>query len=88
MSIALHSASLAAEMFLAGASPDDYHRTLHSQLCRGMGLATFLSRTMVTSLGRNLAAFELSLFPNAMRWIASSTRIPRQALLAVPLHGL
>jgi flavin-dependent dehydrogenase len=88
MSIALHSASLAAEMFLAGKSSDDYHRSLHSQLSRGMSLATVLSRTMVTGLGRSLATFELSLFPNAMRWIASSTRIPRKALLAMPSAGL
>jgi flavin-dependent dehydrogenase len=84
MSIALHSGSLAAEMYLAGAGAEDYHRRLHSQLRRGMALATLLSRAMVTSVGRKLAPLCLSLFPNAMRWIAASTRIPERYLLAKP----
>jgi hypothetical protein len=71
-------------MYLAGAGAEDYHRRLHSQLRRGMALATLLSRAMVTSVGRKLAPLCLSLFPNAMRWIAASTRIPERYLLAKP----
>jgi len=82
MSIALHSAALAAEMYLAGESASQYSGRLHAQLSRAMSLATWLSRAMVTGAGRSLALFGLSLFPNAMRWIAASTRIPKQALLA------
>jgi hypothetical protein len=37
---------------------------------------------MVTKAGRNLVLFGLTAFPNAMRWIAASTRIPKQAILA------
>jgi flavin-dependent dehydrogenase len=81
MSIALHSAALASEMYLAGDSAEQYNHRLHAQLSRGMSLATCLSRSMVTKAGRSLALFGLSLFPNAMRWIAASTRIPKQALL-------
>jgi menaquinone-9 beta-reductase len=81
MSIALHSANLAAQMYLAGETADQYHRTLQSHLGRGMSLATDLSRAVVTDLGRTLAACGLSLFPNALRWIANSTRIPEYALL-------
>jgi flavin-dependent dehydrogenase len=84
MSIALHSASLAAQMYLAGESAAHYHRTLRAQLRRGMSLATLLSRAMVTGLGNNLMPLALSVFPNAMRWIAASTRIPGRALLALP----
>jgi hypothetical protein len=84
MSIALHSAALATEMYLSGESADQYDRRLHAQLGRGMRLATWLSRAVVTGAGRRLAPFGLSLFPNAMRWIAASTRIPKQALLANP----
>jgi flavin-dependent dehydrogenase len=76
MSIALHSANLAVQMYLAGASADDYHKTLHVHLRRGMGLATALSRAMVTGAGRTLAPICLSIFPGAMNWIARSTRIP------------
>jgi menaquinone-9 beta-reductase len=82
MSIALHSAYLAAEMYLAGESAGQYDRMLHDQLRRSMSLATLLSQTMVTGAGRNLATFGLSFFPGAMRWIAASTRIPERALLA------
>jgi flavin-dependent dehydrogenase len=82
MSIALHSAALAAQMVLAGKSVEEYNRTLHAQLGPGMSLAIRLSRAMVTAAGRNLAVPALSLFPQAMQWIAASTRIPAQALPA------
>ena len=82
MSIALHSAALATEMYLAGESAGQYYLRLHEQLRRSMSLATLLSRTMVTGAGRNLAPFGLSFFPGAMRWIAASTRVPKQARLA------
>jgi len=83
MSIALHSAALASEMYLAGESAEQYNHRLHAQLNIEMKLATGLSRAVVTSAGRSLALFGLSLVPNAMRWIAASTRIPKQALLRV-----
>jgi flavin-dependent dehydrogenase len=85
MSIALHSASLAAQMYLAGESAAHYHRTLSAQLSRGMSLATLLSRAMVTGPGNKLMPLSLSLFPNAIRWIAAATRIPERALLAHPV---
>jgi flavin-dependent dehydrogenase len=84
MSIALHSGALAAQMCLAGESAEDYHRRLRVQLSHGMSLAVRLSLGMVTGAGRTLAPLCLSLFPNAMGWIAASTRIPEQALLAKP----
>jgi hypothetical protein len=84
MSIALHCASLAAEMYLSGETQDRYHRKLRHQLSRSMSLATLLSRAMVTGVGRNLAPIGLSLFPNAMQWIATSTRIPERARLGKP----
>jgi menaquinone-9 beta-reductase len=84
MSIALHSAALAAKMYLAGEGADLYYRTLRSQLSRSMRLATWLSRAMVTGAGRTMAPFGLSIFPEAMRWIAASTRVPEQALLVSP----
>jgi hypothetical protein len=74
-------------MYLAGESAEQYNHKLHAQLSLEMKLATGLSRTVVTSAGRSLALFGLSLFPNAMRWIAASTRIPKQALLALPLSS-
>jgi flavin-dependent dehydrogenase len=87
MSIALHSAALASEMYLNGDSAEQYNHRLHAQLSRGMGLATLLSRSMVTKAGRSLSLFGLSVFPNAMRWIAASTRIPKQTIVALPFSS-
>jgi hypothetical protein len=70
-------------MCVAGKSVDEYNRKLHAQLSRGMSLATLLSSAMIKSAGRNLAFLGLSLFPNAMRWIVTSTRNPEQALLTI-----
>ncbi|MGA2349039.1 MAG: FAD-dependent oxidoreductase [Terracidiphilus sp.] len=85
MSIALHSAALASEMFLAGKSVDEYYGTIRTQLSRGMGLATWSSRAMVTGIGNILVPFYYSLFPNAMRWMAASTRIPERAILKLAI---
>jgi flavin-dependent dehydrogenase len=82
MSIALHSAALAAQMYLAGESVERYDRSLQMQLNRGMSLATWLSRGMVTAAGGKFAPFGLSLFPQAIGWIAASTRIPERVLPA------
>jgi len=80
MSIALHSAELASEMFLSGRTPDEYLARLHDHLRTGMRIATFLSRAMVTSAGRLLAPAVLSLAPETLSWIAGRTRIPDRAL--------
>ncbi|MGA2753369.1 MAG: NAD(P)/FAD-dependent oxidoreductase [Terracidiphilus sp.] len=80
ISIALHSAALAAQMFLAGRSAADYSRTLRGQLTRSMALATWLSRAAVTCAGRTAALAALSLAPGAIRWVAASTRIPQSSL--------
>lgn len=80
MSIALHSATLAAQMYLAGESADRYHEILHAHLSRGMGMAAMLSRGMISSVGRGLAPIGLSVLPSSLNWIAKSTRIPERAL--------
>jgi menaquinone-9 beta-reductase len=81
ISIALHSASLAAEFFLAGANPDAYLQALRRQLQNSMRVATRISRAMVTLPARTAATAALSLVPGIMRWMAASTRIPASALL-------
>jgi menaquinone-9 beta-reductase len=85
LAIALHSGALASEMFLAGASADEYHRKLVGQLSRGISLATRISRAMVTPVGRGIAPFGLRLFPRALRWIANSTRVPEENILCARL---
>ncbi len=81
ISIALHSAALAAEMYLAGKSAADYLSALRAHLRRGMALATWLSRAAVTPAGRRLALPALLLLPHAIEWIATATRIPHASLI-------
>jgi menaquinone-9 beta-reductase len=81
ISIALHSASLAAEMFLAGHNPANFYRTLRAQLGRSMSLATWLSRAAVTAPGRAVAFAAASLIPSLMPSVATFTRIPERSLL-------
>ena len=80
MSISLHSANLAAQIFLSGGTVDAYHRALEAQVGRSMTLSTWISRAMVTSFGRHLAIAGTRFLPAWMRWIAASTRIPAQAV--------
>ena len=82
VSIALHSAALAAQMYLAGESAAAYESSFRAQLGRSMGLATWLSRAAVTNFGRILAPRALSLFPAAIKNIAAGTRIPQASLIA------
>jgi flavin-dependent dehydrogenase len=84
MSIALHSAALAARMYLAHETAEHYYQQLQTHLRRRMNLATALSRAMVTSIGRSLMPLGLTLVPQAIGWIASWTRIPLQAMVAKP----
>jgi hypothetical protein len=68
-------------MCLDGGSADQHQRMLRAQLRKGMWLATWLSRAMVTTAGRELAPLALAVLPQATGWIARSTRIPHDALL-------
>jgi flavin-dependent dehydrogenase len=85
MSIALHSAALAAEMYLAGASVETYGDALRAQLRPGMRLATLVSRTIVSRIGRSAAPAALTVCPPLIRWIAEGTRIPGHALSSMAL---
>ena len=80
MSIALHSGSLAAEMFVDGASSEMYRQALRRQLRSGMWLATAVSRAMVSGIGRAATPAALTVCPPLMRWIAEATRIPARVL--------
>jgi flavin-dependent dehydrogenase len=84
MSIALHSATVAAQMYLDGKGVSAFNRRLQARLGKGIYAATTLSQAMVTGVGRNLASYGLSLIPGALRWIAASTRIPEQAMAFGP----
>jgi flavin-dependent dehydrogenase len=80
MSIALHSARLAARAVLAGAGAASYHARLRADVSGQIKLATWLQRRVEGWPGRHAAAFALSLIPGALGRLASWTRVPEPAL--------
>jgi flavin-dependent dehydrogenase len=81
MAIALHSGVLAAGMYMGGKSSDQFQQVLSKQLRSSMSLAVVLSRLMVSAAGQAMAPLALTILPQAMGWIARSTRIPETAVL-------
>lgn len=77
ISIALHSAHLAAEHYLAGRNADDYQQHLYAQLRRPVGVATMVSRLMIAApaIGQGIR-----LWPGLLSAITRRTRIPTGAL--------
>ena len=79
MSIALHSAHLAAQMFLAGAAPADFHKKLRAQLAAPVQRATTISRLMLRAPA---LAQLVTLYPPALRALTRLTRVPADSLIA------
>ncbi len=79
LSIALHSAQLAAEIYASGGASEELARRLHTQLRASVGLATTLSRLMIAAPSM---AQTLRVWPGIMRHFASRTRVPHRALRA------
>jgi menaquinone-9 beta-reductase len=82
ISIALHSAHLAARCYLRGESADVYQRKLASQIASQVGRATLLSRMLVTNSGQRLAIATAHGFRAALTLGAGFTRIPARAFCA------
>jgi flavin-dependent dehydrogenase len=76
MSIALHSAVVAATSHLAGISAAVYHRRIGRDLRRQIGRATLLSRAADTAFGRAGALRLAALWPAGVRLAARLTRVP------------
>lgn len=76
MSIALHSAALAAEVYLWGGSAADYHRKLRRNLRGKIGLAVWLSRALVSDYCKPVIASAVSNLPVLLSMAAARTRIP------------
>jgi len=81
MSIAMHSARLAAEVFLAGGTCQTYQRALARDVGRQVGRATWLSRALVRDWSQALTLQMVRAHPKALSLAASGTRIPRRALV-------
>jgi flavin-dependent dehydrogenase len=82
MSIALHSGSVAAQMYLAGATSAAFQRCLHAELHRQVALATLVSRGLVSPVTRHFFAAAVGVWPGLLGLVARQTRITRVALSA------
>jgi len=80
MSIALHSARLAARVIGEGADADAYARAFRRDCAAQIGRATWLQRAGWTPLGRAALLTGLSLVPRAMALAAAWTRVNPAAL--------
>lgn len=76
ISIALHSAHLAADFYLRGATPAEFAHSLGGELRASVGLATALSRLMIAAPA---LAQAVRLWPPVLRHLAAHTRIPAAA---------
>jgi len=86
MSIALHSARLAARHYLLGHDADAFQAELGRNVTRPIWLSTWLSRALLTSLGQRAAMGLSRLAPALLVGTAHSTRIPRAALARAADH--
>jgi flavin-dependent dehydrogenase len=80
MSIALHSAALAAETFLAGGSADAYQRALARDVTGQVLLATLLSHGLVRRPAQAALGAIARLWPRLMSTVASHTRVSDAAV--------
>ena len=80
MSIALHSAELAAATYLEGGLADTYQRTLARDVTRQVLFATALSQGMVRSAGQRLMGLAARSWPRLMSTVALHTRVSDAAL--------
>lgn len=78
ISIALHTAEVAAQLYLKGGTSGELARRLHAELHRSIALATAVSRTMIAAPA--LASL-LRAWPPLLRTIAGGTRVPQAALV-------
>ena len=80
MSIALHSARLAAQAVLGGGDAAAYQARLRRDVRWQVARATWLQRASHGAFGRALMLTGLGLFPAAIQMLALATRVPKPAL--------
>jgi flavin-dependent dehydrogenase len=81
IAIALHSARLAAEHFLAGRTSAQFQSDLARDVVKQVRVATVLSRTLVHPVGQQIAVGTAWVIPGLLRRIARGTRIPDRRLI-------
>jgi flavin-dependent dehydrogenase len=80
MSIALHSAQLAAECYLRDEGSQTYQRRLAAHIARQVRHATALSRSLVSAGGQRLVIAAAFCVPSVLILGAALTRIPARAI--------
>jgi flavin-dependent dehydrogenase len=80
MSIALHSAALAAGLHLAGCTAAAYHRKMRQDIAGQIRRARVLNMFARSAAGRKLLMQVAAIWPAGMRLAASLTRVPQKAL--------
>ena len=78
MSIALHSAEVAAELYLKGRTPTEYAKRLHNELHSSIALATTISRLMIATPE---LAHLLRAWPGLLSMLGNHTRVPQTTLV-------
>ncbi len=81
MSMALHSANLAAATYVEGGSAEVYQQRLAHALTQQVGLATLLSRSLVTPYVGSLLSTAARWWPGVLAHVAQNTRIHAKDLL-------
>jgi len=87
ISIALHSARLAADTYLAGGTPETFQRALARDVTAQVLFATALSQAMVHDRPQRALALIAHYFPSVVRSIASHTRVADRALRRAGVSG-
>jgi flavin-dependent dehydrogenase len=80
MSIALHTAVIAAASYLAGGSAADYHRRIRRDIVGQIGRATQLYRLGSSATGKAVLMCLVATWPRALHLATRLTRIPRWAM--------
>jgi flavin-dependent dehydrogenase len=84
MSIALHSAQLAAQYYVAGRTGSQFQSRLAGDVAGQVRRATLISRMLVRPLGQAIATTGARILPNLIGTVARHTRIPAHCLSGGP----
>ena len=88
ISIALHSARLAAQVYVAGGSVSQYQSLLASDVIGQVWRATLISRMVAHTTGQAIATAGAGAMPNLLGAIAQSTRIAGRRVTSARLNRL
>jgi flavin-dependent dehydrogenase len=80
IAIALHSARLAADVYLAGGGAAEFQARLAHDVSRQVRRATWLSRLLVHPTGQGLASLGTRIAPGIVASVARMTRIPAASI--------